>query len=558
MNKKWWEKSIVYQIYPKSFYDSDNDGIGDLKGIISKLDYLKDLGIDVIWLSPVYKSPMADNGYDVSDYYDIEKQFGSMEDMNALIEEGKKRNIKIIMDLVINHTSDEHAWFIESKASKDSPKRDYYIWRDPKEDGSQPNNWESIFGGSAWKYDEVSNQYYLHVFAEKQPDLNWENPKVRKDLYQMINYWLDKGIGGFRVDAITYIKKGNDFKDLKPNGKEKLVHVNGACLNQEGIEEFLAELKENTFAKYDILTVAEAPGVPKEKLSRYAGKDGFFDLLFEFEHVDLDINADGKWYKPRKWTILDFKSAIKKSQEVYNEIGFGALYLENHDQPRSLNKFIKEEDISLVSAKMLAVTYFFLKGIPFIYQGQEIGMTNVKYESIEDYDDIASIGQYKDALSEGYSKEEALAALHRRSRDNARTPMQWDNSENAGFTKGKPWLKVNPNYKDINVEANLKNENSLLNFYKNLIRLRKFSKYTDVIVYGKYIKFLEEHGDVFGYIREYNGKQILILSNFTDKNIQLKLDYNVREVIISNYENIDLNNKNIELKAYEAVVLELV
>lgn len=558
LKKKWWDKSVVYQVYPKSFYDTNNDGIGDLKGIISKLDYLQYLGIDVIWLCPIYKSPMADNGYDIEDYYNIESQFGSMEDMDNLIEEANKRNIKIMMDLVINHTSHKHEWFIESRSSKDNPKRDFYIWKDPKEDGSAPNNWESIFGGSAWEYDSTTNQYYLHVFAKEQPDLNWENKQVRQQLYEMINYWLDKGIGGFRVDAITFIKKGNDFKDLESQDNKELVNICGACLNQEGIENFLAELKEETFSKYDILTVAEAPGVSKERLNEYTGEKGFFDLLFEFEHVDLDIAKDGKWYKDTKWILLDFKRAISKSQEIYNDIGFGALYLENHDQPRSLSKFIKEEDISPISAKMLALSYFFLKGIPFIYQGQEIGMTNVKFQSIDDYDDIASIDQYNRAIKEGLSKEEALACVHKRSRDNTRTPMQWNDSENAGFTKGKPWLNVNENYKEINIENNIGSKDSLLNFYKKLIQLRKDSIYSDVLVYGKYVEAIKEDRNIFTYIREYEDKKLLVICNFSNENINLDLNYNIKDVVISNYEHIKIFDKSIKLEPYEAVVLDII
>lgn len=557
MGKRWWDKSVIYQVYPKSFYDSNNDGIGDIRGIIEKLDYLKDLGIDIIWLSPVYKSPMDDNGYDISDYYDIDKQFGSMEDMDSLIEEGNKRGIKIMMDLVINHTSDENAWFIESKSSRDNPKRDFYIWNDPKPDGSVPNNWRSIFGGSAWEYEENTKQYYLHVFSKKQPDLNWENGQVRKELYKMVNYWLDKGLGGFRVDAITYIKKDNTFKSLEADDNEGLAHINAGSLNQEGIEDFLAELKENTFSKYDIVTVAEAPGIPREQLKKYSGPEGFFDLLFEFGHSDLDVAEDGKWYTPKEWTLQEFKDALFKSQEVYNDLGFGALFLENHDQPRSLNKLIKEEDIGLSSAKMLATIYFLLKGIPFVYQGEEIGMTNVKYDSIEEYNDISSIDQYNSAIRDGLSKEEALTAVHKRSRDNARIPMQWDDSKNAGFTNGEPWLKANNNYKEVNVKNNLEAEDSILNYYKKLIDLRKNSEYSDVIVYGKYKGFMENDKNIFAYIREYDDKKLLILANFYSQNIKLKLNYTVEKVLLSNYGSLDISNGEIFLKPYEALVLSV-
>lgn len=557
LEKRWWDKSVIYQVYPKSFYDSNNDGIGDIRGIIEKLDYLNNLGINIIWLSPVYKSPMDDNGYDISDYYDIDKQFGSMKDMDSLIEEGSKRGIKIMMDLVINHTSDEHDWFIESKSSRDNPKRDFYIWRNPKPDGTAPNNWRSIFGGSAWEYDENTKQYYLHVFSKKQPDLNWENEEVRKELYKMVNYWLDKGLGGFRVDAITYIKKDNTFNRLEPDDSEGLAHINGGALNQEGIEDFLAELKENTFSKYDIVTVAEAPGIPRERLKDYSGPKGFFDLLFEFGHSDLDVAEDGKWYTPKKWTLQEFKDALFKSQEVYNGLGFGALFLENHDQPRSLNKLIKEKDIGLPSAKMLATIYFLLKGIPFVYQGEEIGMTNVKYDSIEDYNDISSIDQYNSALKDGLSKEEALAAVHKRSRDNARIPMQWDDSKNSGFTDGQPWLKVNDNYKEVNVKNNLKAENSILNYYKRLINLRKNSEYSDVIVYGKYKGFMETDKNIFAYIRKYEDKKLLVLANFYSENIKVKLNYTVEKLLLSNYDLVDISKDEISLKPYEVLVISI-
>ncbi|MHC1683611.1 MAG: alpha-glucosidase [Clostridiaceae bacterium] len=557
MKKKWWDKSVVYQIYPKSFYDSNNDGIGDIKGIIEKLDYLKELGIDVIWLSPVYKSPMIDNGYDISDYYNIASQFGSMKDMENLIEEAKNRDIKIIMDLVINHTSDMHPWFIEARSSKDNLMRDYYIWKDPKEDGSEPNNWESVFGGSAWEYDSSTAQYYLHSFAKEQPDLNWESKIVREDLFKMVRYWLDKGIGGFRVDAITHIKKENSFKDIKPKKGEKLVSICEACLNADGIEKFLAELKEEAFSKYDILTVAEAPGVPKERLHEYSGEHGYFDLLFEFEHVGLDVGEDDKWYNDTDWTLLDFKKEVSKSQEIFNEIGLGALFLENHDLPRSLSRFFKEEEITSTNAKMLALSFFFLKGIPFIYQGQEIGMTNVKYNSIEDYDDLASIDQYNKAISEGLSKEKALAGVYKRSRDNARTPMQWDSNMNAGFSMGNPWIKINDNFKEINVESNLKDKNSIFYFYKRLVDLKKNSEYSDLLAYGRYTEVMEDDKNIFAYIREYNGKKLLIICNFINSELGILLNYKIKDVVISNYEEFNFNKNKILVKPYQGLVLEI-
>lgn len=557
MTKKWWQQSVVYQIYPKSFYDSNNDGVGDLKGVIQKLDYLKELGIDVIWLSPVYQSPMDDNGYDISDYQQIAEEFGSMEDMDLLIKEADQRNIKIIMDLVVNHTSDEHQWFLDSKSDRHHPKRDWYIWRDGEENGAYPNNWRSIFGGSCWEYDEQTKQYYLHTFSKKQPDLNWENPEVREHVYRMIHWWLEKGIGGFRVDAITFIKKREDYSDVATVSADGLGSINEASLNQEGIDHFLTELNEKVFSNYDILTVAEAPGVSVEQLPNYVGNDGYFNMLFEFDHVDLDLGAEGKWFQPYNWELTDFKRAISKSQNLFNETGWGALYLENHDQPRSLNKFIAEKDIGMIPAKMLAAVYFLLKGTPFIYQGQEIGMTNVSYSSIDDYDDLASIDQYQTALTEGYSEEDALSAIWNRSRDNARTPMQWSETIHAGFSNVEPWLKTNPNYPVINVEAALENQDSLFYFYKELIRLRKDSEYSDVIVYGKYEAILEDHPQIIAYSRKSATKQILVIANFQVEPVPLTLDYQVKSVVLSNYDNLHRTDKDIILQPFEVLVCEV-
>ena len=557
MKSQWWKKSVVYQIYPKSFYDSNGDGVGDLKGVIQKLDYLKGLGIDVIWLSPVYQSPMDDNGYDISNYQAIAEEFGSMEDMDRLIIEAEKRDIKIIMDLVVNHTSDEHPWFLESKRDLHNPKRDWYIWKNGKEDGTPPNNWRSIFGGSCWEYDEQTNQYYLHVFSKKQPDLNWENPQVRNEVYKMIRWWMDKGLSGFRVDAITFIKKREDYSDIVSNSFDGLSPIADVSLNQDGIHQFLMELNEKAFSPYDILTVAEAPGVTSKELPKYVGENGYFNMLFEFDHVDLDLGKEGKWYQPNNWNLLQFKTAISTSQNIYNELGWGALYLENHDQPRSLNKFIKPDGISTTSAKMLATVYFLLKGTPFIYQGQEIGMTNVSYESIEEYNDLASIDQYQSALKEGYSIEEALAAIWKRSRDNARTPMQWNDTRNAGFTTSDPWLKVNCNYTSINVENSIENRESIYYFYKELIRLRKSSEYSDVIVFGKYQALLENHPEIIAYYREFKNKKILIIANFEDEEIKAELDLSVKKIILTNYKNASTNLKDLTLRPYEAIVYEI-
>ncbi|WP_066174949.1 glycoside hydrolase family 13 protein [Bacillus marinisedimentorum] len=556
MEPQWWKNSVVYQIYPKSFYDSNNDGIGDLPGIIEKLDYLKNLGIDLIWLSPVYQSPMDDNGYDISDYYAIAEQFGTMEDMEKVIEEAGRRNINIMMDLVVNHTSDEHEWFIESRSSKASEKRDWYIWKDPKHDGSPPNNWRSIFGGPAWEYDEKTNQYYLHVFSKKQPDLNWENQDVRQAVYGMVNWWLEKGIAGFRVDAITFIKKRADFSSLPADDNDGLVQVQEGSLNQPGIHPLLRELKEETFEKYEIVTVAEAPGVKASELPRFVGPEGHFNMLFEFDHVDLDLGKEGKWTRPVNWSLLDLKRTINQSQQVLNESGWGALYIENHDHPRSLNKFLREQGAGVKAQKMLAAMYFLLRGTPFIYQGQEIGMTNADYGSIDRYDDISTHNQYALAMRDGFSEKEALDAAGRRSRDHARTPMQWNDSKNAGFTEGVPWLDVNENVKEVNVQNALNDSDSLYFFYKRLISLRKDSPYSNCIVFGKYEQLDEDNPAVFAYKRFDHDKTIVVACNFTNEEEAVQIDLPVQNVILSNDVLSKTGQRPVKLKPYEAMVYE--
>lgn len=557
MDKKWWQKAVVYQIYPRSFYDTNGDGIGDIRGITKKLDYISNLGVDVLWICPVYRSPMDDNGYDISDYQDINKEFGTIKDMDELIEEVGKRNIKIIMDMVVNHTSDEHPWFIESRSRKDNDKRDYYYWRKPSPDGGPPNNWRSNFGGSAWEFDDKTGEYYLHVFSRKQPDLNWENPKVRKEVIDMVNWWMEKGIGGFRVDAITFIKKREDFSDIFPADSDGYAPVAAASLNQNGIHEFLRELNQGAFAKYDIMTVAEAPGVPLFELDKYVGPKGYFSMLFDFSYTDLDIAEDGVWCKVRNWTLHDFKSAITSSQITTERAGWGALYLENHDQPRSLNKYIKKEDICDKSAKMLAAVYFLLRGTPFIYQGQELGMTNAEFPSIEDYNDIASIDQYNRALAEGFSEKEALEVLWRRSRDNNRTPMQWDSSNNTGFSENTPWLIINPNYQRINVKNALENRDSIYYFYKRLIDLRKNSEYSDVLVYGKYQPVLEEHESIIAYLRVLDGKRVLVLANFKGIKTEIKLNITIKKHIISNDDKTPDCLDTLVLDPYDLFVYEV-
>ncbi|ADF99383.1 alpha-glucosidase [Clostridium botulinum] len=554
MNKTWWKEAVAYQIYPRSFKDSNDDGIGDIEGIISKLDYLKDLGIDIIWICPMYKSPNDDNGYDISDYKAIMDEFGTMEDFDKLLQKAHEKGMKLIIDLVINHTSDEHKWFIESRSSKDNPKRDFYIWRDGK-DGKEPNNWESIFKGSAWEYDYNTEQYFLHLFSKKQPDLNWENENVRKELYKMINWWLDKGIDGFRVDAISHIKKEKGLKDI-PNPKNlDYVPSFEKHMNVEGIQKYLKELKENTFDKYDIITVGEANGVNISEAPQWVGeKDGKFNMIFQFEHLDL-------WDVDRKEqsTIKKLKEVLSKWQEGLEGVGWNALFIENHDIQRVVSTLGDDKNFWEESSKALALIYFMQKGTPFIYQGQEIGMTNVKFEGIEDYNDIKTINIYKEKIKKGIPKDQALKYVWETSRDNSRTPMQWDTTENAGFSKEKPWMKVNPNYVDINAREQENNLNSILNFYKKIIRVKKEN---EVLIYGKYNLILAHHEQIYAYTRTLGNEKFIVIANLTNKEAKYtykreKLNY--KGLIISNYS-IEKHEDITEilLKPFEARLYKIV
>ncbi|WP_026691340.1 glycoside hydrolase family 13 protein [Alteribacter aurantiacus] len=552
MERKWWKEAVVYQVYPRSFMDSNGDGIGDLKGIMSKLDYLKDLGIDVIWICPIYKSPNEDNGYDISDYKDIMDEFGTMEDFDELLKEAHKHDIKIIMDLVINHTSADHEWFVESRTSKDNPKRDYYIWADPKEDGSEPNNWESIFGGSAWEFDEKTGQYYMHIFAKGQPDLNWENPDVRRDLYDMVNWWLDKGIDGFRVDAISHIKKTPGFPDMPNPGGHKYVPSFAGHMNQEGIQTFLEEFKRETLDHYDVMTVGEANGVTIDDAHLWVGEEsGKFNMVFQFESLDL-------WGKETD-TGIDlpaFKASYTRWQKGLDGVGWNALFLENHDVPRSVSTLGDDKSYWNESSKALATLYFLMQGTPFIYQGQEIGMTNVQFNSIDDYDDVDAHNLYKNLTAEGKLHEEIMRIIWKRGRDNSRTPMQWSNEENAGFTTGKPWMKMNPNYLTINVEEQMEDENSVYHYYKNLIRLRK--NY-DALLYGSYEILLPDHEDIYAYTRSVEGETILVVTNLSGEVIPFELSedeqYTSAEKLFGNYETVgELDINRFNLKPYEAAV----
>ena len=553
MKKIWWKEAVAYQIYPRSFMDYNNDGIGDLKGIISKLDYIKDLGIDVIWICPMYKSPNDDNGYDISDYQDIMSDFGNMNDFNELLNEVHKRGMKLIIDLVINHTSDEHQWFIESKSSKDNPKRDWYIWRKGKGD-LEPNNWESIFKGSAWEYDENTDEYFLHLFSKKQPDLNWENEDVRKELYKMINWWLDKGIDGFRVDAISHVKKENGLNDMPNPNNERYVSSFEKHMNVEGIHEFLDELNKNTFSKYDIMTVAEANGVSAEHAEEWVGDEkGKFNMVFQFEHLDLWNNEDDQAFN-----VKECKDILTRWQYGLHNKGWNALFIENHDIPRATSTWGDDKNYWKESSMALGLMYFMQQGTPFIYQGQEIGMTNVKYENIDDYNDIKSVGIYNDMIAKGIDKDKALRHLWAISRDNARTPMQWDSSSNSGFSKSNPWIKINPNYTKINVENQLNDKDSILNFYKKMIKIRKEN---EALIYGEYKLILEDDENIYSYIREFENEKFIIITNLTDKKVEFSYDEEVlkyENLLISNYNiksHEDINN--ILLNPYEARLYKL-
>ena len=538
MERQWWHSSVVYQIYPRSFKDSNGDGIGDINGIREKLDYLKELGIDVIWLSPVYKSPNDDNGYDISDYCDIMDEFGTMEDMDNLLKEANKRGIKILMDLVVNHTSDEHKWFIEAKKSKDNEYRDYYIWRD-KVEGHEPNELGSCFSGSAWQYDETTGQYYLHLFSKKQPDLNWENEKVRNEVYKMMNFWVDKGIGGFRMDVIDLIGKVPD----------EMITGNGPKLH-----EYLQEMNKAALEGKDLLTVGETWGATPEVAKLYSNPERHeLSMVFQFEHIGLDqIEGKEKWdIKPLE--LLELKKVLSKWQTELEGQGWNSLFWNNHDLPRIVSRWGNDKEYRIESAKMLATLLHGMKGTPYIYQGEELGMTNVRFDDINDYNDIESLNMYKDRLSKGYSHEEIMESIYAKGRDNARTPMQWDDSENAGFTTGTPWLAVNKNYDKINAKQCLQDENSIFNHYKKLIDIRKNN---DTIIYGDYKLLCEDDENIFAYVRELNGDKILVVCNFYDKDVEFKFDgdFNYSKVLLSNYNDSSKMIEKLKLRPYEAVM----
>lgn len=553
MERAWWKEAVVYQIYPRSFMDSNGDGIGDLNGITSRLDYLKKLGVDVIWLSPIYQSPNDDNGYDISDYQAIMKEFGTMEDFDRMIAGIHERGMRLVMDLVVNHTSDEHPWFLESRKSKDNPYRDYYIWREGK-DGKVPNNWGSYFSGSAWQHDDATDMYYLHLFSKKQPDLNWENPKVREEVFSMMNWWCgEKGIDGFRMDVISLISKRPGLPD-GPKGPEALYGY-ADCANGPRVHEFLKEMNQKVLSHYDLMTVGEAAGVTIEEAKKYAGfNENELNMVFHFEHVGLDGGEHGKWTDKRV-PLSAFKKVMSDWQTELDGRAWNSLYLSNHDQPRSISRFGDDSpEYRVVCAKMLATCLHMMQGTPYVYQGEELGMTNMHFADISEVRDIDSINAYHEMSEAGLiSKEDMMRFICLKGRDNARTPMQWDDSENAGFTTGTPWIGVNPNYKDINAKAALADEDSVFHYYQKLIALRKEQP---VLVYGHYALLEPDHESLYVYTRTLEEQKMLVICNFTKEEVSYEIpaEFGGKQVLISNYGR-DGAEGTITLKPYEALVL---
>lgn len=538
MSKHWWQEIVVYQIYPRSFKDSNGDGIGDIRGIIEKLDYLQNLGIGAIWLSPVYQSPNDDNGYDISDYEAIMEEFGTMEEMEEFLFEANKRNIKIVMDLVVNHTSDEHQWFIEAKKSQENPYRDYYVWADPKSDGSVPNDLKSTFSGPAWKLDEASGQYYLHLFSQKQPDLNWENQKVRQAIYDMMNFWIDKGIGGFRMDVIDLV------------GKKPLEGITG---NGPKLHDYLQEMNQATFGKHDLLTVGETWGATPEIAKLYSNPERQeLSMVFQFEHIGLDQQEGKEKWDLRPIKISELKEVLTKWQTELGDEGWNSLFWNNHDLPRIISRWGNDQEYRIQSAKSFAILLHMMKGTPYIYQGEEIGMTNTAIEDIHEAEDIETINLYNERLANGFNKAEIIESINAKGRDNARRPIAWDMSENGGFTTGKPWLALNENYRDINVEAALKDPNSIFYTYKDLIQLRKDHP---IIVWGSF-KLLDTADNVFSYYREYEGERWLVVANLSDETNEFSSEDSIDHIIIQNSEDEIISLGNITLKPWQAFVVK--
>jgi len=554
MERAWWKEAVVYQIYPRSFKDSDGDGVGDIQGIVSKLDYLQELGVDVIWLSPVYKSPNDDNGYDISDYFEIMDEFGTMQDWTQLLDGLHERGMKLLMDLVVNHTSDEHAWFAESRSSRDNPYRDYYIWRPGKSGNIPPNNWRSFFSGSAWKYDDTTGEYYLHLFSKKQPDLNWDNPKLRQSVYEMMTFWLDKGVDGFRMDVINLISK---VPGLPDDGEDGLGDGSPYFMNGPHVHDYLREMNEQVLSKYDVMTVGETPGVSVEEALKYTGADRKeLQMVFQFEHMDVDAGDGDKWTVV-PWTLQKLRGVLHKWQTGLAEDGWNSLYLNNHDQPRMVSRFGNDGEYRVPSAKMLATLLHTLKGTPYIYQGEELGMTNIQFNSIEDYRDIEILNMYEERVTQGNADPGTIMeAIHAKGRDNARTPMQWNAGPNAGFTTGTPWIRINPNYKEINAEASMSDPDSVFRYYQRLIALRKQNP---VMVYGDYQLLLQDHEQIYAYTRTLGEVIWLIALNFSETAAILEFDDRYsgmkRELIIGNYPEDGMEPE--QLRPYEARVYRM-
>ena len=556
MKKKWWHDKVAYQIYPKSFLDSNGDGIGDLRGIISKLDYLKELGIDIIWLSPIYKSPFVDQGYDIADYYAIAKEFGTMEDFDELLAEAKKRDMYIIMDLVINHCSSQHEWFQKALAEPYGEYADYFYFREGK-NGNPPTNYRSYFGGSCWEPVPGTDLYYLHMFAKEQPDLNWENPKLRQELYQMVNWWLEKGLAGFRIDAIINIKKNLEFPDFEPDGNDGLAACWKMIESADGIGEFLNDLKENTFRKYDAFTVGEVFNMKEGELSSFIGEDGYFSTIFDFNAHSLS-NGEHGWYDAPPIDFKKWRETVINSQLEAQGCGFEANIIENHDEPRGVSRFLPEYAKTPSGAKMLGTVNILLRGIPFIYQGQEIGMQNAVWNSLDEFNDINTIDQYHLAKDAGLTDKDALKVCEKMSRDNARTPMQWSSGENAGFTTGTPWLKVNDNYPEINVLRQDKDRDSVLNYYRRLLKTRKSPEYKEVFTYGEFIPAYEDTETIMAYYRQTEHQKILIAANFGKEPVCLNLETPIHRVILSNQKNLPKPEQSLKLESCEVIVAECV
>ena len=554
MTKKWWHDKVAYQIYPKSFYDSNGDGIGDIPGIISKLDYLQDLGVDIIWLSPCYPSPLADEGYDISDYYGIDPRFGTMSDMEQLIAEAKKRNMYILMDLVVNHCSDEHEWFQKACEDPDGKYGNFFYLRD-KKDGELPTNWRSYFGGPVWEDLPGTDKQYLHVFHKKQPDLNWENPELREEVYKNINWWLDKGLGGFRIDAIINIKKALPFRSYEPDRRDGLCSIKTMLKEAHGIGEFLGEMRDRTFKKYDAFSVGEVFDEKPEEIPDFIGDNGYFSSMFDFNETIFG-NSEKGWYDAKPVTPDDYKRCCFESQAKIGDIGFLSNIIENHDEPRGVSRYIPEGDCNVHSKKMLAALNFMLKGLPFIYQGQELGMENVPFSSIDEIDDISTLDEYQVALDAGLTPAEALKVVAKFSRDNARTPMQWSDEANAGFTTGKPWLKVNPNYTAINAKSQMDDPDSVRSFYRELIALRKNPEYKETVVYGALKPYLEDRHNLMAYYRK-GDRTLLVIGNYQKEEQTVELPSSYQKVLLNNYPELITEGNSVRLSGYQTVILEM-